>query len=104
MVHVKLFDLGQMMRCGVGWAVSWPGMQYPFVVLHYLTLLVNVVTALNAMKSGMLLGLGVLEWNGKAENYETESIFPAFSLLAVPYFTFGALEAGMILDNPLCSA
>lgn len=100
-MQVKLFDLAQMMRSGVGSAASWPVMQYPYLPLNYLNAVVNMVTILNALKSGLSLGVGVLEWNGVSESFDSGTIFPALSLLIVPYFFHGALMVGMLLDNPL---
>ena len=100
-MQVKLLDLCQMLRCGVGWSVSWPVMQYPWVVVNFLTLLVNIVTVLEAAKSGLALGVGILEWNGTLQDLGTETLYPAVSLLCVPAMLYGALEVGENLDNPL---
>jgi hypothetical protein len=101
-IHQLLHNTCYAIRGGVAYATGLPVLQYPYLAIQFLNVIVNSVTTIDAMKQGIELGGSIqVMKNASWTMFCSDIAPPALCLILTPLFFYGALELGAKLDNPL---
>lgn len=100
--HQMLLEKCVDMRGGVSTAWTLPTVQYPYLAVQFLNVVVNLVTTVDALKCGIELGGSIQVMRGAHWTmFFAELFIPGLTLILTPLFFYGALETGAKLDNPM---
>jgi hypothetical protein len=89
-------------RGGVAYSTGLPVLQYPYLAIQFLNVIVNGVTTMDAIKQGLEIGGSIqLMRNASWTMFNSETLPPALCLILTPLFFYGSLELGAKLDNPM---
>jgi hypothetical protein len=101
-IQMHLNNTCSQIRGGVAYSTGLPVLQYPYLAIQFLNVIVNGVTTIDAIKQGLELG-GSMQVMKSASwtMFNSDIAPPALCLILTPLFFYGALELGAKLDCPL---
>jgi hypothetical protein len=101
-MQAMLHEMCLKIRGSYGDCLTLASQQYPYIAVQFLNVIVNAVTTIDAIKTGIQLGGSIQVMKGATWTMFFANLFsPGLSLVLTPLFFYGALELGGKLDNPM---